>query len=90
MTKLIAALLLPPLILLLLALTALLLRPRWPRLSANLLLPTLASGYVLCSSMATGNLLRLLERAPPVFDPTDESAISRDATAIAVLGGGSF
>ena len=91
LTAIVAALLLPPLNLLLLAIAASLLLPRWPRMGRGLLVFTLASGYLLCSSAITGSLLRHLERPlSAAFEPTHTAVEPRDASAIVVLGGGSY
>ncbi len=91
MTTIVAALLLPPLNLLLLAIAAFSLMPRWPRLGRALLAVALASGYLLCSSVISGGLLRHLEGLPQVaLESATLAETSRDASAIVVLGAGSY
>lgn len=91
MTEIVVALLLPPFNLLLLAIAAFSLAPRWPRLGRGLLVVTLASAYLLSSSAITGSLLRHVEGPPALaFDAIQVAEIARDATAIVVLGGGSY
>lgn len=91
MIKFVAAFLLPPLNLLLLAIAAGLLAPRWPRLGRGLLIFTLASGYLLCTSAITESLLRHLEGQPTVtLDSDSLTAIQSNTSVIVVLGGGSY
>lgn len=79
-----AALLLPPLSLILLAGAGILLRHRWPRMGPALALTSLAMLAVLSTNAGARLLVRPLEEMTPALDLP--GAI--DAEAIVVLGGG--
>ena len=84
-TNLIAAVLLPPLNLLLLMTAGLLLLKRQPRLAKGLLSLGLAGLYALSTPLVAGFLMGLLQTEPPV----SPSAL-KQAQAIVVLGSGRY
>jgi uncharacterized SAM-binding protein YcdF (DUF218 family) len=84
-TNLIGTFLLPPLNLLLAALTGLLLSRSRPRLGRALLVGSLALLWLCATPYVTGNALRILEGPPKSVDP-----ITQSADAIVVLGGGTY
>jgi len=91
MIKVLADALLPPFNFLLLAtIGALIVRWR-PRFGRTLMIVSLVSGYVVCTSAITGNCLRYLEHRPAagraMAMPTVDAA---DSAAIVVLGAGSY
>ena len=85
MTKLAAALLLPPLGLLLLAALGLLLTRMWRRLGLGITALSVAGLWLLATPMVGSNLLALVEprQAPDVN-------VLKNAQAIVVLGGGTY
>lgn len=91
MTKFVAALILPPFNIFLIAAFACLLAPRWPRLGRGLLILAFIGGYLVCTPVLTAALLRQLEGAyrGPVNLPVMQAQADKK-TAIVVLGGGSY
>lgn len=82
-TNLIAAALLPPLLLVLLLASGLILHPRRPRLAMSLILLSTTALYALSTPWVGGLLLKSLEISRPI----SADAISK-ADAIIILGGG--
>ena len=85
LTNLVATLLLPPLNLLLIALTGLILWLKRPRLARVLLTTSIALLWLLATPFVSENLLRTLEGSPLVFPDAHTPA-----EAIVVLSGGTY
>jgi hypothetical protein len=84
--KIVAALLVPRLNLLLLAIAACLLRLRGPRLGRCLLVFALKSNYLSCASVINATCY-VTSKAPSAFDSNLMAGTTLDATAVAVPGG---
>jgi uncharacterized SAM-binding protein YcdF (DUF218 family) len=84
-TNLVAAALLPPLVLVILLAAGLILNRRHPRLATSLILLATAALYALSTPWVGGMLLKSLEISPPV-----RSVDLQTADAIVVLAGGSY
>ena len=91
MIKVLVDALLPPFNFLLLATIGGLIA-RWrPRLGRTLLIVSLVSGYVVCTSVITGNCLSYLERRPEAGGASAmPAADAGNSAAIVVLGAGSY
>lgn len=85
MTKLVSAILMPPLSLLILALLGLLLARMWRRIGLALALASVVALWLLCTPIVADNLLASIEPRQAADIPS-----LKNAQAIVVLGGGTY
>lgn len=91
MTKLLAAMLMPPLNVLLLAVLGAVLQIKWPRIGRAVLVLSLVCAYALSTPVITGACLRYLETGAAPGNAQMASIVTEQrAAAIVVLGGGSY